>query len=44
MEHIKEQYEKLKVEISYFNDQDVLTASQGSGAGDGWVQDPFTKD
>ena len=44
MEHMKEQYEKPKVEICYFNDQDVLTMSQESGAGDGWVQDPFTQD
>ena len=45
MEHIKkEQYEKLKLEISYFSEQDVLTTSQGSGAGDCWVEDPFTQD
>lgn len=44
MEHMKEQYEKPKVEIRYFNDQDVLTISQGSGAGDGWVKDPFIED
>ena len=45
MERIKkEQYEKLKLEISCFSEQDILTMSQGSGAGDGWVQDPFTQD
>ena len=44
MEHVTEKYEKLEIEISYFNDQDVLTTSQGSGFGDVWVQDPFTQD
>ena len=44
MEKVKEQYEKPKVEISYFSNQDVLTTSQGSGGGDGWVQDPFIQD
>ena len=42
MEKLKLQYEKPNVEISCFDDQDILTTSQG--AGDGWVQDPFTRD
>ena len=41
---MKEQYEKLKLEIQYFNDQDVLTMSSESAAGDGWVKDPFAED
>ena len=43
MEQMKEQYEKTKIEISYFNEQDVLTTSQEPGAGDGWIKDPFTQ-
>ena len=39
MENVKEQYEKPKLEITNFNDQDVLT-----GSGDGWVKDPFEED
>ena len=41
---MKEQYEKPKLEIRYFNNQDVLTQSQELGAGDGWVKDPFAED
>ena len=41
---MKLQYESLTVEINYFNNQDVLTESQGSGAGDGWVKDPFEEE
>ncbi len=40
MENVKEQYEKPKLEITSFNDQDVLTTSLG----DGWVKDPFEED
>ena len=44
MEEMKNQYEKAKIEISCFNDQDVVATSQIWGEGDGWVQDPFTQD
>lgn len=41
---MKEQYEKLELEIYYLNEEDVLTISQEAGAGDGWVKDPFIED
>ena len=43
MEDKKEEYEKLALEIVFFNEQDVLTQSNESGYGDGWIQDPFTE-
>jgi hypothetical protein len=44
MENKQKQYEKPDVEISYVGNQDVLTQSQESGRGDGWVKDPFVED
>ena len=43
MEDKKEEYEKLALEIVFLNEQDVLTQSNESGYGDGWIQDPFTE-
>ena len=42
--YMKAQYEKPKLEMSYFNNQDVLTESQESGFGDGWAKDPFEEE
>ena len=43
MKDKKEEYEKLALEIVFLNGQDVLTQSNESGYGDGWIQDPFTE-
>ena len=43
MEDKKEEYEKLALEIVFLNEQDVLTQSNESGYGDGWIEDPFTE-
>ena len=43
MEDKKEEYEKLALEIVFFNEQDVLTQSNELGYGDGWIEDPFTE-
>ena len=43
MEDKKEEYEKLALEIVFLRGQDVLTQSNESGYGDGWIQDPFTE-
>lgn len=40
-----ERYEKPTMTVTYLNDEDVLTNSQEMVLpGDGWVQDPFTRD
>lgn len=44
MEHKNTQYEKPDLEIFYVSNQDVLTQSQESGYGDGWVKDPFVEE
>ena len=39
-----ETYEKPTMMVTYLNDEDVLTESQETTfPGDGWVNDPFTK-
>jgi hypothetical protein len=44
MEEMKKQYDQLRIEFCILNSEDVLTESQESIYGDGWVKDPFTKE
>ena len=44
-EKMIQRYEMPELELQYFTNQDVLTASEEVvGPGDGWVKDPFVQE